>query len=199
MRLFLSSAGLEDFVLFDDLPHLTTGRVVTDAAEALDELQHHIIQEFEDRSDMLTDALCRDIAEYNQKVSPQLPPLVVLIDEFADISDQLSGDRRAKQQLHDNIRRIAQLGRKRGVHLILCTQRPSADLLPTNIRSLLNSRVALRVNDSSASRMILDLSGAEQLQLGGDLLFKEANSLTRGQSFFVKQETLQTLVARLKS
>jgi len=127
-----------------------------------------------------------------------MAPLVVVIDEFADLSDQLAGDRTAKQQFHDNIRRIAQLGRKRGVHLIICTQRPSADLVPTNIRSLLNSRVALRVNDGTASRMILDETGAEQLQSAGDLLFKHYALITRGQSYYVQRDTLETLVRRLR-
>jgi hypothetical protein len=197
LRLFLTSSGLEDFVFFEGLPHLETGHVVTDAAEALAILQNEIIHDFEARSNILTEGRCRNISEFNAQNSIPLPPLVLVIDEFADLSDQLAGNKAAKQQFHDNIRRIAQLGRKRGVHLVLCTQRPSADLVPTNIRSLLNARVALRVNDSTASRMILEEIGAEQLQSAGDLLFKEQASITRAQSYYVQTGTLEDIVMRL--
>jgi len=194
LRLFLSSSGLEDFVFFEGLPHLEGGHVITDANQALELLQTQIIEEFERRERVLTSARCRNITEYNERSQTPLPPLVIIIDEFADLSDQLSDDKRAKNAFHDNIRRIAQLGRKRGVHLILCTQRPSADLVPTSIRSLLNARVSLRVNDSTASKMILDEVGAEQLQSAGDLLFKEENRVLRAQSYFINIEGLGPLL-----
>lgn len=194
LRLFMSSSGLEDFVFFNELPHLEAGQVLSEAAEALLVLNDFIIPEFERRERILTEARSRNISEYNQRSKVPLPPLVLVVDEFADLSDQLAGDRVAKQQFHDNIRRIAQLGRKRGVHLVLCTQRPSADLVPTNIRSLLNARVALRVNDGAASRMILDDTGAEHLQFAGDILFKEEAVVTRAQSYFVSRETIEDIV-----
>jgi DNA segregation ATPase FtsK/SpoIIIE-like protein len=160
-------------------------------------LQTLILQEFVEREHILAHGHARNIIEFNEKNADTLPPLVVVIDEFADLTDQLSGDRNAKQAFYDTVRRIAQLGRKRGVHLILCTQRPSADLVPTNIRSLLNSRVSLRVNDSTASRMILDEVGAEQLQSRGDLLFKEENTLIRGQGYFMSNEQLESILQTL--
>src|SRR5690606_40721553 len=93
----------------------------------------------------------------------------VCSSDLADLADQLSGDRDARNAFYTEIRRIAQMGRSRGVHLVLCTQRPSADLVPTNIRTLMNARVALRVNDAAASRMILDEAAADHLQLHGDM------------------------------
>ncbi|KYH30525.1 DNA translocase FtsK [Moorella mulderi DSM 14980] len=133
------------------------------------------------------EAKCDKIQEYNRRhPDDKLYPLIVIVDEFADLADQLGRNSAARKAFYDNIRRIAQLGRSRGIHLVLCTQRPSADLVPTNIRSLMNCRVALRVNDATASRMILEEPGAEQLQLMGDLLFKDLDTLYRAQGYYVE-------------
>ena len=141
---------------------------------------------------MLTSARCRDIGEYNKDNPKPLPPLVV--DEFADLADQLAGDKSAQRKFYMHLRRVAQLGRSRGIHLVLCTQRPSADLVPTNIRNLMNVRVSFCVNDAAASRMILDETGAEQFQMHGDLLFKEQAILTRAQGYFVSTDELDDLL-----
>jgi hypothetical protein len=199
MRLLLSTSKPEDFTFFEGLPHLETGNIITDAAQAVHLLDGLVNDTLEDRKPILHDAHCRDIVEYNarHKASP-IPPLVVIVDEFADLADQLSRDRAGRDTFYKNVRRVAQLGRSRGVHLILCTQRPSADLVPTNIRNLLNSRIALHVNDTTASRMILEEPGAEQLQLHGDLLLKEHAALTRAQGYYISTEELETLLGPLK-
>ena len=194
LRLLLSTSKPEDFVFFAGLPHLETGQVISDAGEAVRLLQNHVPNAFDERLAQLTAARCRDIGEYNARHEIPLAPLLVIVDEFADLSDQLASNRSARDAFYTQIRRIAQLGRSRGVHLVLCTQRPSADLVPTNIRNLMNARVALHVNDATASRMILDESGAEQLQRHGDLLFKEQNTLTRAQGYFVTGEELDSLL-----
>lgn len=72
----------------------------------------------------------------------------------------------------------------------MCTQRPSADLVPTNIRNLMNGRVALHVNDATASRMILEETAAEHLQLKGDLLFKQSGGIIRAQGYFISGREL---------
>jgi hypothetical protein len=194
LRILLSASKPEDFGFFVGLPHLEAGGVIAEASKAVETLQTHISHVFDERQELLTKARCRDIGDYNTHNSPKLPPLVVIVDEFADLADQLAGDRSGRDAFYTHLRRVAQLGRNRGVHLVLCTQRPSADLVPTNIRTLMNCRVALRVNDSTASRMILDESGAEQLQMHGDLLFKEQNILTRAQGYYVSSAELRKLL-----
>jgi DNA segregation ATPase FtsK/SpoIIIE-like protein len=195
LRLLLSTSGPEDFSFFEGLPHLEEGKVIADAREAIELLQTHVTQMFEERQEQLTNARCRDIGDYNNKhQSSPLPPFVVVVDEFADLADQLVGNRAKREAFYTNIRRIAQLGRKRGVHLVLCTQRPSADLVPTNIRNIMNGRVALHVNDATASRMILDEVGAEQLLMRGDLLFKEQTSLIRAQGYYITSDELDHLL-----
>ena len=199
LRLFLSTSKPEDFSIFQNLPHLEQNKVISDAKEAVESLQAGIIQLFDTREQLLMNAGCRDIGEYNQRESTFLPPYVIVVDEFADLADQLAYDKSGQREFYTQLRRVAQLGRNRGVHLVLCTQRPSADLVPTNIRNLMNNRVALRVNDSTASRMILDEPGAESLQMHGDLLFKEETNLTRAQGYFTSGETLAGLLRRVKA
>lgn len=191
LRLFLSSSKPEDFSFFDGLPHLEGGRVIYDADEAIEVLTKHVTQILDERGPFLTQHHCTKIQDYNRKYPDNpLPPLVVVVDEFADLVDQLGRQRNAREEFYKNIRRVAQLGRSRGIHLVLCTQRPSADLVPTNIRNLMNVRVALRVNDVTASRMILEAPGAEQLQFHGDLLLKEHDRLVRAQGYTIEPEEL---------
>jgi hypothetical protein len=199
LRLLLSTSKPEDFVFFNRLPYLETGQVIDEADRAVALLQSFVPQVFEERKRLLTAAHCRDIGEYNIRHTSQLSPLVIVVDEFADLADQLAGDRAGQRTFYDQLRRVAQLGRNRGIHLVLCTQRPSADLVPTNIRNLMNSRVALRVNDSTASKMILDEPGAEQLQFHGDLLFKEQAILTRAQGYYVAGSELSELLKNVQS
>jgi DNA segregation ATPase FtsK/SpoIIIE-like protein len=198
LRLLLSTSKPEDFVYFEGLPHLETGQIISNVSETIELLETYIGTALDNRLDQLRAARCRDIIQYNaQNPASPIPPMVVLVDEFADLADQLAGDRVAKDTFYTSLRRVAQLGRNRGIHLVLCTQRPSADLVPTSIRTLMNARVALRVNDGTASRMILDENGAEQLQLHGDLLFKDQVGLIRAQGYFVTTTELDNMMRRL--
>jgi DNA segregation ATPase FtsK/SpoIIIE-like protein len=200
LRLFLSTTKLEDFVYFEGLPHLEGGGVVDDALRAVTLLRELVGRVFEERGAILTQSRCRDIGEYNRRnPSTPLAPWVVVVDELADLAGQLDGDRHAQAAFYLNLRRIAQLGRNRGVHLILCTQRPSADLLPTNIRALMNARVSLNLNDATASRMILEEPGAEKLQMGGDLLFKAQSTVVRAQGYHVETAELDALLSAYRS
>lgn len=192
LRLLVSTSKLEDFSQLARLPHLLGGGVISEAHEAIAAIENIGGSEFEHRGRLLVEAGRRDIGEYNRGAASPLPPIVVVVDEFADLADQLSGRAQAaaRAEFYAGIRRIAQLGRSRGVHLVLATQRPSADLLPTNIRSLLNSRVALRVNDVTASTMILDEAGAESLMRRGDLLFKHDGKTARVQGYFISADDI---------
>jgi DNA segregation ATPase FtsK/SpoIIIE-like protein len=198
LRLLISTSKPEDFIFFEGLKHLETGRVIGDAEEALQVLQCHLQDAFLERREILTSARCRDISEYNRNNNDPLSPLVVIIDEFADLADQFGSNKTAKEAFYANFRRVAQLGRSRGIHLVLCTQRPSADLVPTNIRNLMNVRVSFCVNDAKASRMILDEVGAEKLQMKGDLLFKEQAIFRRLQGYFMSTRSLDRLIRLLK-
>jgi hypothetical protein len=198
LQLVLSSSGLEDFIHFEGLPHLVGGKVFSDATEATHTIQEVVFQEFSRRQKLLADARVENIIRYNETHEEKLAPMVVVVDEFADLTDQL-GNRREKEAFYTPIRQIAQIGRKRGIHLVLCTQRPSADLLPTNIKSQVNGRVALRVNDATASRMILDEAGAQELQKHGDMIYKNGSEVQRAQGYLISVDEVAEIVQDLKT
>jgi DNA segregation ATPase FtsK/SpoIIIE-like protein len=178
LQILLSSSGLEDFTHFENLPHLFGGKIYSDATETTEQIKDVIFREFERRKELLIKARVENIQRYNENHKEKLAPLVVIIDEFADLTDQL-GAKKEKEAFFTPIRQIAQIGRKRGIHLVLCTQRPAADLVPSNIKAQLNAQLALRVNDYQSSKMILDETGAQHLQKQGDMIFKDATGYER--------------------
>jgi len=193
LQILLSSSGLVDFVHFENLPHLVSGKVFTDVAETTRQIKEVVFQEFNRRNDLLVKARVSNIQDYNNGQKTKLAPLVVIIDEFADLTDQL-GSKKEKDAFFTPVQRIAQYGRKLGIHLVLCTQRPAAVLVPSNIKAQLNARLALRVNDYQSSKMILDDTGAQYLQKHGDMLFKSSADTERAQGYFVDAETIQKWV-----
>ncbi len=195
-QILLSSSKREDFVYFEGLPQLVEGRVFADAEEMTELFKDFIYQESERRGELLINARKRDIDVYNKDAEEKLAPLVVIVDEFADLTDQLSG-KREKDAFYTPIRKIAQAGRSRGIHLVLCTQRPSADLVPSNIKAQLNGRLALRVNDAIASRMIIDDTGAQNLQKHGDMLYRTDSGTERIQGYFISVEEVEQIVAEI--
>lgn len=196
LQLVLSSSGLEDFIHFDGIPLLFNGRVLSDAAETAEVIQGVVFKEFARREKILADARVANIDQYNEKHIDKLAPMVVVIDEFADLTDQFT-KKRDKDAFFTPVRQIAQIGRKRGIHLVLCTQRPAADLVPSNIKAQLNGRLALRVNDSNSSRMILEEMGAQQLQKHGDMIYKNGAEIERAQGYYISIEELDAIISGL--
>lgn len=195
-QILLSSSKREDFVYFEGLPQLVEGRVFADAEEMTELFKDFIFRESERRGELLINARKRDIDAYNLTAEEKLAPLIVIVDEFADLTDQLSS-RQEKNDFYTPIRKIAQAGRSRGIHLVLCTQRPSADLVPSNIKAQLNGRLALRVNDAIASRMIIDDNGAERLQKHGDMLYKTESGTERVQGYFIDIPEVEAIIAEV--
>jgi hypothetical protein len=196
LQLVISSSGLEDFVRFEDLPHLVGKKVYSDATETSDTIRNVVFKEFERRRILLTEARVENITRYNELRSEKLAPMVVVVDEFADLTDQLS-TKKDKEDFYKPIRQIAQIGRKRGIHLVLCTQRPSANLLPTDIKAQLGGRIALRVNEATSSRMILDESGAQDLQKHGDMIYKNGSEVERAQGYLLTADEVDDFVASI--
>ena len=197
LQIVLSSSGLEDFIHFEGIPHLVGGKIISDAEEATEIIKSVVFEEFERREKILTDARVANIVQYNQKCTPKLAPMVVVIDEFADLADQLE-TRKEKEAFFTPVKRIAQIGRKRGIHLVLCTQRPAATLVPSNIKSQLSGRLALRVNDANSSRMILEESGAQYLQKHGDMIYKNGAETERAQGYYISIEELDEIIEEIK-
>jgi len=190
LQLVLCTSKLEDFAFFRGLPQLFGNDIITDVADAISIIGDIANNELDNRSRILAQRRVRSVEDYNRQVSheEQIRPIVIIVDEFADLADQVARDRNARDALYTNVRRIAQAGRSRSVHLVLCTQRPTSELFPSNIKALMNARIAFRMNSQVDSRTILDESGAEHLLGKGDMLFKANGETERLQGFFVNME-----------
>jgi len=199
LQLLIVSSKPEDFIAFESLPHLMSSRILSSASDAVDYIQNQVFQESERRQKLFIMERVPKISAYNQRMRAkgglQLPPVVVLVDEFADLADNID-NRDKREAFFRTLRQIAQAGRSRGIHLILCTQRPSAKLLDTNIKAQLPVRVALTVADANSAKMILDIpdSGAERLQGRGDLLFRDNGTLSRAQGYSLDLDNLPDMV-----
>ena len=193
MQLILSSSKLEDFIHFEGLPHLYSGRIISDAVEATKVIKEVIFEESERRGRLLAEARVANIIEYNKKVTEKLAPIVVVIDEFADLADQLE-TAKEKNAFYKPVQRIAQTGRSRGIHLVICTQRPEAKLVPSTTKAQLNGRVALRVNDGISSRMIIEEPDAQYLQKHGDMIYRNGDVIERAQGYLIEIDELDKIV-----
>lgn len=118
-----------------------------------------------------------DLATFNQYADRKLPWIIVVIDEYADITS----DKNFKKDFENSVKRIAQKGRSAGIHLIVATQKPSAEVISTSLRSNLPAQIALRVKGYNESKVIIEQSGAEALIGKGDSIFKSQSATRRVQ------------------
>lgn len=166
----------------------TEDAIITDNTKVINTLNSLCI-EMDERYELLKNAMCRNIKEYNtkfkaRKLNPNdghkfLPYIVLVVDEFADLIMT------AGKEVETPIARLAQLARAIGIHLIIATQRPSVNVITGIIKANFPARVAFRVTSKIDSRTILDNQGADQLIGRGDMLFTQGNELKRLQCAFV--------------
>lgn len=166
----------------------TEEAILTDNSKVINTL-NSLCVEMDTRYELLKNAFCRNLKEYNQKfkerkLNPEnghryLPYIVLVVDEFADLIMT------AGKEVEHPIARLAQLARAVGIHLIVATQRPSVNVITGMIKANFPARVSFRVNASVDSRTILDTTGADQLIGKGDMLFSNGNDLTRVQCAFI--------------
>jgi S-DNA-T family DNA segregation ATPase FtsK/SpoIIIE len=162
--------------------------IITDTKKVINTLNSLCI-EMDNRYDLLKNAMCRNIKEYNakfikRKLNPEeghryLPYIVLVIDEFADLIMT------AGKEVETPIARLAQLARAIGIHLIVATQRPSVNVITGIIKANFPARAAFRVTSKIDSRTILDAGGADQLIGKGDMLIGLGSDLIRVQCAFV--------------
>ncbi|MBU3917501.1 DUF87 domain-containing protein [bacterium] len=165
VRLVLIDPKRVDFSIFNASSFLAC-KVVTDMADA-SRLLEILVEEMERRYDVLEKSNSANISQFNENASPdkRIPYIVAIIDEFADLIMA------EKNDIGDNIIRIAQKARACGIHLILATQRPSAEVISGLIKANVPGKIALSVSSSINSKIIIDRSGAEKLLGKGDMIF----------------------------
>ncbi|MBL6592323.1 MAG: DNA translocase FtsK [Flavobacteriaceae bacterium] len=173
-----------------DEPIITDNKIVIKTLNSL-------CIEMEQRYDLLKNAMCRNIKEYNikfkkRKLNPNdghkfLPYLILIVDEFADLI-MTTG-----KEVETPIARLAQLARAVGIHLLIATQRPSVNVITGLIKANFPARIAFRVTSKVDSRTILDLGGADQLIGRGDMLYTQGNDLIRLQCGFVDTDEIEKI------
>jgi S-DNA-T family DNA segregation ATPase FtsK/SpoIIIE len=195
LRLVLIDPKMVEFSHFRGLPHLH-GDVITESSDAIDAL-NGLTDIMDHRYRLLNESGFRNLAEYNEAENngEDMPHIVVVIDELADLL-MVEG-----KIAEEPIVRLAQKARAAGIHLIMATQRPTADVITGLIKTNVPARLAFRVSSNVDSRVILNQKGAESLQGKGDALFLNpaGKGLIRLQSPMVGLEEIERVTGFWKS
>jgi S-DNA-T family DNA segregation ATPase FtsK/SpoIIIE len=178
---------------YEQIPHLLTP-VITSPRLAANALAN-LIKEMEERYGVMSRAKTRNLEELNRvrrrEGQRPLPYILCVIDELADLMMVAPAD------VEDAIIRLAQKSRAVGIHLLLATQRPSADVITGMIKANVPARIAFAVSSQTDSRVILDQNGAESLLGQGDMLFRPAGESrsARIQGAFIGEDEIEKLTA----
>ena len=205
VKLIMVDPKMVELSVYNGIPHLLIP-VVTDAKKAAGAL-HWAVKEMTDRYELLAMAGVRNLEGYNEKAASdalpenipasrrnKLPQIIVVLDELADLMMVAAAD------VEDSIVRLAQLARAAGIHLIIATQRPTANVITGLIKANVPSRIAFSVSSSVDSRVILDMTGAEDLLGNGDMLYSPQNlsKPIRVQGAFVDDDEVSRVVNFIK-
>ena len=196
VKLIMIDPKMVELGIYNGIPHLLIP-VVTDPKKAAGSLQW-AVTEMMRRYKTMSDAGVRDLESYNSiaehEDGQRLPQVVVIIDELADLMLV------AAKEVEESICRIAQMGRAAGIHLVIATQRPSADVITGLMKANIPSRIAFAVASAMESRIILDTQGAEKLVGKGDMLFSPSGSgkPLRVQGCFVSDPEVEAVASYVK-
>ncbi|MBQ6824580.1 MAG: DNA translocase FtsK, partial [Clostridia bacterium] len=198
VKLILVDPKAVEMDVYNGIPHLLIP-VVTNPKKAAGTLQW-ACTEMDRRYDVMKNTGTRNLDAYNDycKTNPEyqeMPRILIIIDELADLM-MVSG-----KEVEDCICRLCAKARAAGMHLIVATQRPSADVVTGLIKANIPSRIALTVDNSLNSRIILDENGAEKLLGKGDMLYKPvgANKPLRVQGCWVSDKEVEAVTTYVKS
>ena len=197
VKLIMVDPKMVELGIYNGIPHLLIP-VVTDPKKAAGSLQWAVTEMLR-RYKMMSDLGVRDLESYNSIVlneegGQKLPQVVIIIDELADLMMV------AAKEVEDSICRIAQMGRAAGMHLIIATQRPSANVITGLMKANIPSRIAFSVASAMESRIILDTMGAEKLVGKGDMLYAPIGSgkPLRVQGCFVTDSEVEAVAEYVK-
>ena len=196
VRLIMIDPKMVELGIYNGIPHLYIP-VVTDPKKAAGSLQWAVVEMMK-RYRLFSEIGVRDLKGYNSyktKIGePTLPNVVIVIDELADLMMT------AAKEVEESICRVAQMGRAAGMHLIIATQRPSADVITGLMKANIPSRIAFAVSSALESRIILDNPGAEKLVGMGDMLYAPlgCGKPLRVQGAFVSDEEREQVIDFIK-
>ena len=198
VRFIMVDPKMVELAPYNGIPHLLIP-VVTDPKKAAGALQW-AVYEMMKRYKLFSERNVKDLAGYNalaaaDETIKKLPSVVVVIDELADLMLV------AAKEVEESICRVAQMGRAAGMHLVIATQRPSADVITGLMKANIPSRIAFAVASSLESRIILDTTGAEKLVGRGDMLYAPLGEgkPRRVQGCFISAEEIDRVVGFVKA
>ncbi|MCK4551476.1 MAG: DNA translocase FtsK [Tenericutes bacterium] len=185
-----------DLQQFADIPHLITP-IIDDPKIAVESLKY-MVNEMEGRYDTLKKFKAINVKDYysRRRTAPnfiKMPRIVVIIEEASDLL--LTGG----NDVEDSILKLTQKSRAVGIHLLLATQRPSADILKGAIKANIPARFAFRVPSSTDSSVVLDMTGAEKLLGKGDMLLSENGRARRLQGAYLSPEEIESVTEHIKA
>lgn len=197
VRFIMVDPKMVELAPYNGIPHLLIP-VVTDPKKAAGALQW-AVYEMMKRYKMFSEHGVKDLASYNKiaatdEALKKMPSVVVVIDELADLMLV------AAKEVEESICRVAQMGRAAGMHLVIATQRPSADVITGLMKANIPSRIAFAVASAMESRIILDTAGAEKLVGRGDMLYAPLGEgkPKRVQGCFISSEEIERVVNFVK-
>ena len=196
VKLIMIDPKMVELGVYNGIPHLYVP-VVTDPKKAAGALQWSVVEMLK-RYRLFSDIGVRDLDSYNkhclQNGESTMPRVVIVIDELADLMLVASKD------VEESICRVAQMGRAAGMHLVIATQRPSADVITGLMKANIPSRIAFAVSSALESRIILDQAGAEKLVGMGDMLYSPVGcgKPMRIQGAFVSDEERESVIQFIK-
>lgn len=196
VKLIMIDPKMVELGVYNGIPHLYIP-VVTDPKKAAGALQWAVAEMLK-RYRLFSEVGVRDLSAYNGYLEAneqkKMPSVVVVIDELADLMLV------ASKEVEESICRVAQMGRAAGIHLIIATQRPSADVITGLMKANIPSRIAFAVSSALESRIILDTAGAEKLVGMGDMLYAPigCGKPQRIQGAFVSDEERDQIVSFIK-
>lgn len=192
LRFLMIDPKRVELSVYNGIPHLLSP-VITENKKSISVLRW-AIQEMDRRYKLLLGEGSRDIKSYNKSGKNNLPYLVIVIDELADLMTSYG------REVEGSIIRLAQMARATGIHLLVSTQRPSVEVITGLIKANITSRIALQVASQIDSRTILDTAGAEKLLGSGDALFISADlsKPLRVQGAFITEEEIKKVTEFIK-
>lgn len=197
LKLMLIDPKKVEFSKYANLPHLLCP-IITDAKEGKEALKR-LVAEMERRYELLSEKGASKISEYNEFAEIQgfekMSSIVLVCDEFSDFMSEHG------KEIEQSVKRLAQKARACGIYLIICTQRPSVNVITGDIKAVIPSRVGLLVPQYVDSKTILDEGGAESLLGNGDMLCRipRHNSLVRVQGAFISGVEIVTITQFIKN
>lgn len=175
-----------EFTLYDGIEHLWSP--IATKVDEIDGLLSKLIDEMEERYELLKSKRVKNLESYNKEAEEKLPHIVVIIDELADL--MLISDK----GVENKITRLAQLARAVGIHMILATQKPVTEIMTGLIKANMPARLSFKVMSKTDSRVIIDEIGAEDLRGKGEAIFMYNNTMEKLQAIYVSEDEIKNAI-----